>query len=102
MGLTEWLCWSVFQDKLSNIDAVQRSVLDEATTHLEKRAGARLRQDTGTEEDNMNPVTATKDPVQIWSRPGFIYVLRAVLNRLAESYLKWKYGMHKAKYNDLE
>ncbi|KAG8941755.1 hypothetical protein FRC00_012215 [Tulasnella sp. 408] len=68
---------------------------------LEKRAGGRLREDPPEGTDHIEPLGLTWDPVNVWSRPGILYVFGELMNRSAKWYLEWKYNMVEREYEGI-
>ncbi|KAG8895587.1 hypothetical protein FRB99_000454, partial [Tulasnella sp. 403] len=99
--VTEWLAWSVFDKPLSVLDHVQKMVVEEATVLVEKRTGGRLKDEADVPK-YIAPITLTWDPVNIWSRPGIVYVLGDLLNRSAKWLLKWRFDMVSGEFDGME
>ncbi|KAG8975875.1 hypothetical protein FRB90_009386, partial [Tulasnella sp. 427] len=99
--MRQWLSWSVFDKPLSTLDKLQRILIEEATIIIEKRAGAKLNEDPAEGKDHIEPLGLTWDPVNVWSRPGIIYVVGELLNRSCKWFLEWKYGMIEREYEGI-
>lgn len=100
-SMGRWLSWAVFDKPLSKIDNMQKIAVEEATIMMEKRAGGRLREDPPEGRDHIEPIALTWDPVNVWSRPGIIYVVGELLNRSSKWYLEWKYSMVEREYEGI-
>ncbi|KIO32732.1 hypothetical protein M407DRAFT_4250 [Tulasnella calospora MUT 4182] len=100
-SMRRWLSWAVFDKPLPMLDNMQKINIEEATIMMEKRAGGRLREDPPEGKDHIEPVGLTWDPVNVWSRPGILYVIGELMNRSAKWYLEWKYNMVEREYEGI-
>ncbi|KAG9044194.1 hypothetical protein FS837_008653 [Tulasnella sp. UAMH 9824] len=100
-SMRRWLSWAVFDKPLRMLDNMQKISIEEATIMLEKRAGGRLREDPPEGTDHIEPLGLTWDPVNVWSRPGILYVFGELMNRSAKWYLEWKYNMVEREYEGI-
>lgn len=92
-SMTSWLSWNVFDKQSEELDRIQEQVIKEALALMEKRCGGRLSETRPGGLPHIEPVRLTFDPVNVWGRPGIIYLVQGTADRLAQWYLQSRWDM---------
>lgn len=101
-AVIDWLAWSVFDKQKEDMDKMQHMIAKEALVMLEKRSGGRLKDARDDGKPDIVPTKITLDPVNVWSRPGIVYIFADTVNRLARWYLQWKWDMSVSEHEGVE